>query len=379
MKDRNPTLILRMTNKCNLNCKYCYDKENHNSLEDENKEIIDNMDIIVENIVKVLSNPYTINNIIFHGGEPLIIKGEIYEKLILKILEYRPNTKFSIQTNGTLLNEEHIKIFKKYNVHIGISLDGYNENTNENRIFKNGINSFNSIMKNIEKLRKNKMNYGIIMGISKQLLGNEEEVYKFIYNNDLKCNIRPIFLNCGDNSIVITNKEYAQFFENLFEIWIKDEKVKLKQITEIYEEFYKCLNEEFVVKRCSCIENCFIKFICMDLNGNLYVCNRNYNIKNFYYGNIKNVTIEEVIRQMREFMFKRKEYIYKSKCNKCELFKECYGGCPSNAYIQHGTIFSCDDYFCQAKLEIRHYIKKRLLEMGLLREYKDGLEKKKKA
>ena len=141
-----------MTNACNLNCTYCYDKDNHTIPQKEDYKVINNLDKIVNNIVKIFDNENSKNRIIFHGGEPLLIKGKTYEKLILKILKLRPNTKFNIQTNGTLLSNEHIRIFKKYNVEIGISIDGYNEITNNSRVYSNGINSFNKVMQKIDML-----------------------------------------------------------------------------------------------------------------------------------------------------------------------------------------------------------------------------------
>lgn len=192
---KNPTIILRMTNSCNLNCSYCYDKSNHINPKKENNKIINNMNNIVENIKKLLINKNCKDKIIFHGGEPLLINAETYEKLILKLIEFNPDIKFSIQTNGTLLTKEHINIFKKYDVSIGISLDGYNEEMNKYRVYSNGKNTFNTVMKRIELLKNEKVKFGLIMSLSKEILGHEQELYDFIAQNNLKCNIRPIFMN----------------------------------------------------------------------------------------------------------------------------------------------------------------------------------------
>lgn len=370
---RNPTIILRMTNSCNLNCTYCYDKKNHKSIISENKEIDSKIKEIVKNISKIQRDKQQQSKIIFHGGEPLLIRAEIYEKLIKEILKNNPNVKFSIQTNATLLNEDYIEIFKKYKVNIGISLDGYNEEQNKCRVYKNGKNSYDIVMKKINLLKEKDAKFGIIMTLSNGIIGHEQELYDFISSNKIGCNIRPAFLCENDkNDFVMTNEEFFCFFTKIFEIWFEDEnKVGLTQIREIYEEFAKALNKKYIVKNCAVSENCFENFISLDMDGNLYSCNRTYNNKKLYYGNIKDIEMEELYDKMKEIVKRRKEYIKNSKCKECIIFNFCKGGCPANAYTKNGTIYSADDYFCEAKVNIYKYIRKRLEDAGYIAYYEN--------
>lgn len=183
-------------------------------------------------------------------------------------------------------------------------------------------------------------------------------------------------MKVGNNSEVMTNKEYVEFFKNIFEIWIKDtNKIKLKQINEIYEEFAKSLEPTFEFKKCSCSDNCFENFISLDIEGNLYSCNRTYNNKLFYYGNIKDINNDDINKKIKKILENRNKYILNSKCAKCELYEECKGGCPANAYTQHGNLNSADDYFCSAKIEIRKYVNRRLEQLGITEEYKENSKK----
>lgn len=183
-------------------------------------------------------------------------------------------------------------------------------------------------------------------------------------------------MKIGNDSIIMTNKDYIEFFKNIFEIWIKDNnKIKLKQINEIYEEFAKSLEPNFKFKKCSCSGNCFQDFISLDIAGNLYSCNRTYNNQLFYYGNIKDISINDINKKVQKILEERTKYIINSKCSQCKLFEECKGGCPANAYIQHCDINKPDNYFCSAKIEIRKYINNRLEELGILKDYKENLKK----
>lgn len=376
--DRNPTIIFRMTNACNLNCAYCYDRNNHLNYKEENKSFSKRIDKIVQYMQKILSNNTTRSKIIFHGGEPLLIDAANYEELISKILNVRPNVKFSVQTNATLLTKKHIDVFKKYNVSLGISLDGYNKEMNKYRVFSNGRSTFDLVMKKIKLLRQEKMNFGVIMSLTKDIIGHEEELYDFISENNLKCNIRPVFSNSNENDMLMSNDDYFKFFKNIFEIWIEDEKrIRLRQINEIYEEFAKSLDENCRFGKCSSSGECFKNFISLDSNGDLYSCNRTYKNKSFYYGNIEDMTSYEIESKMQYMIKKRQSYIFSSKCKECELFNECKGGCPANSYIKYGNIYSMDDYFCESKIKIRKYVRDKITEMGLVKEYNEKLNNRK--
>ena len=224
-------------------------------------------------------------------------------------------------------------------------------------------------MKNIKLLKENKVNFGIIMTITKSSLGYEKELYEFISKNNLKCNIRPAF-RCDNASLdYMTNENYFEFFKRLFEIWIndKEKRVKLTQIKEIYDEFAKAMQPAFNNKSCSCSENCFTNFISLDCEGNLYSCNRTYNNKDFFYGNILEINIEQLREITSNMGRERIKLLSNSKCKKCELFKECYGGCPANAYLEHKNFKDADDYFCEAKLKIREYVN-QYLEKNMIKE-----------
>ena len=134
---KNKVIIFRMTNACNLNCKYCYDKGNHTTVSQENEEFSLMIHNIIKNINKIWKNKDSSAEIIFHGGEPLIISVQNYKRLLDNIKMLYPKVKFSIQTNATLINQEYINLFKNYNVHIGISLDGFDEYTNKYRTYRN--------------------------------------------------------------------------------------------------------------------------------------------------------------------------------------------------------------------------------------------------
>lgn len=371
--ERNITVILRMSNCCNLACSYCYDKMNRVNYKDINCEFLDKMEEIVEYIEKFYINKDRNFNLILHGGEPLILSSETYEIFLKRITERIKNVSLSVQTNGTLLDEKKAEILNKYDVKIGISLDGCDEQQNSNRIYKNGKNSFNKVMKNIYMLNEKKIKFGIIMTISKSNLDKEKEIYNFIKDNNIYCNIRPAFptMQAITDDNIMSNDEYIKFFTKIFDLWYEDrsKKVELKQINEVYEEFLKVLEPERYKGTCENSNNCFGNFVALDTNGNVYSCNRTYNQSDFYLGNLNESSVESIMKKLEEMSLKRQYEIKKSKCNECEMLKFCYGGCPANAYYLYNDYTKPYLYACEQKKAVYSYIKCKLEKEGQILEY----------
>ena len=99
--------------KCNIQCQYCY----QNPIRDAGN-VLHSYDMeLMKKRVKEEGGPFTL-----FGGEPLLVPKEDLDELwSWGLEEYGRN---SIQTNGVLIDEDHIELFRKYKVCVGISVDG---------------------------------------------------------------------------------------------------------------------------------------------------------------------------------------------------------------------------------------------------------------
>ncbi|PKP57115.1 radical SAM protein [Candidatus Atribacteria bacterium HGW-Atribacteria-1] len=154
-------LILIITENCNLRCKYCVYSENYT-----NTRVLRNVNMDFETAKKAIEkyffsffrvkskNPVLIPTIGFYGGEPLL-----NFELIKKVVDYFTKTYdqkiyFGLTTNATLLNDEMINFFVKYNFGIAISLNGHKEEHDRLRVYANGTGSFDRVMRNIKRIKK---------------------------------------------------------------------------------------------------------------------------------------------------------------------------------------------------------------------------------
>jgi len=373
---KNPTIILRTTSNCNLACQYCYDKEYGYHQEKSNKMFLENIENMVDCIQKTRVEPTRPVKIILHGGEPLLISASTYEKFFDALLQKIDKIRLFVQTNGTLFTEEMIQLFKKYNVSIGISLDGSDEHQNASRVYPDGTNSFQKVQEAIQLLNKTNTKFGLIITLTKNNIGCEQKIYDFIANNQLYCSIRPAFPTAsGDNSTIMTNAEYEQFFKNLFDIWYQDNKktVKLKQVSDLYDEFVKVIHPQKFKCSCTASENCFGNFLSLDIYGNVYTCNRTYNLPAFFLGNLKQDSIEAVLQKCNSFKENRKRVIENSACMECKLYPFCHGGCPENSYELYGDYQLPYTYFCDAQKHIFDYIKDILNQNQQIESYQEKI------
>lgn len=135
------------TNRCNMNCSYCYEKNKKEC--SMSYEIIDKtIDFIVS---KKHENPTEKLSIVTHGGEPLLEFEKI--KYFVSALKNRiENVSYIITTNATLLNDENIDFLIKNYAQISISIDGNEKAHNSNRIFHNRRGSFDIVIQNSKKI-----------------------------------------------------------------------------------------------------------------------------------------------------------------------------------------------------------------------------------
>lgn len=99
-------------------CAYCYNTSLRRKFQKQEKT---NIKAIEDTLRR--EYPKRRGAIILHGGEPLTIEERSLEELLKLSLELSGRS--AIQTNGTLINDKKIKLFKKYKTHIGVSIDGY--------------------------------------------------------------------------------------------------------------------------------------------------------------------------------------------------------------------------------------------------------------
>ena len=214
-------LVIQSSPFCNLDCKYCY-LPNRKS-----KEVI-TIDT-VKNIFKSILNSDIVKQdftTTWHAGEPLTVSKKFYESAF-EIVNQLNNTQYKVkhnfQSNGTLINQEWCDFIKQYDIHLSISIDGTEDMHNRNRVDLKGNETHFKVMKAIDLLHKNEINFSTISVISDYTLDFPDEFYSFfktISPNFVGLNLEEIENYNLKSSLFESHlyiERYAKFINKLFE------------------------------------------------------------------------------------------------------------------------------------------------------------------
>ena len=130
-------LIKPASSSCNLRCSYCFYCDEAENREKSNASVMEIS--TAENLIKKVFDFCGENSLItfmFQGGEPLIAGIDFFRNFIETAERNRTEgsiIRYSLQTNGTLIDDEFCKLFKEHGFLIGVSVDGDKELHNKNR------------------------------------------------------------------------------------------------------------------------------------------------------------------------------------------------------------------------------------------------------
>ena len=143
-----PFLIASITSSCNLHCAGCYSRQNHACTDAEPVNQLTTQEW--ENIFSE-ARELGISFILLAGGEPLLRRD------VIEAAGNYPEILFPVFTNGTLMNDEYIKLFdKRRNLLPVLSIEGRLEKTDERR----GMGVYTRVKEVMERIHKNHLIFG---------------------------------------------------------------------------------------------------------------------------------------------------------------------------------------------------------------------------
>ncbi|CND31826.1 galns arylsulfatase regulator (Fe-S oxidoreductase) [Yersinia enterocolitica] len=156
---RHLEIILKISERCNINCDYCYVFNKGNSAADDSPARLSNKNI--HHLVCFLQRAcqeYKIGTvqIDFHGGEPLLMKKENFTNMCIQLTSGNycgSNIRLALQTNATLIDNEWIAIFDKYSVNVSISIDGPKHINDRHRLDTKGRSTYEATVRGLRILQ----------------------------------------------------------------------------------------------------------------------------------------------------------------------------------------------------------------------------------
>ena len=156
------SLVLKVTERCNLACPYCYFFFSDDQSFEKHPPLIS--DDTIESLIRFLEQAVAENglrqiSIGFHGGEPLLLKKKTFAAMCERLtsrLAPLCELKLSVQTNGVLVDKDWVALFARFGIGVGVSFDGDATSHDKTRITKKGEGTYEKTRASWDMLRKAK-------------------------------------------------------------------------------------------------------------------------------------------------------------------------------------------------------------------------------
>ena len=338
-------LCLHIAHDCNLRCKYCFAEEG----EYHGRRALMSYEVGKKALDFLVANSGSRVNleVDFFGGEPLM-NWQVVKDLVAygRSLEEANHKKFrfTLTTNGMLLNDDILEFANKEMGNIVLSIDGRKEVHDRMRPMKGGQGSYDLILPKFKKVAesRNQMNYYVRGTFTRYNKDFAEDVISLANEGFKQISVEPV--------VADSSEEYALQEEDIPELLAEYDKLAQEMIRRHKEggnfNFFHFMIDlsggPCVAKRLSgCGSG--TEYLAVTPWGDFYPCHQFVGQEQFIMGNVDEGVTNTAIREQ----FKNCNVYAKEKCKNCFAKFYCSGGCAANSYNFHGNINDVYDLGCE--------------------------------
>lgn len=346
---KRPTVVkalcLHIAHDCNLACQYCFAEEG----EYHGRRALMSFEVGKKALDFLIANSGNRRNleVDFFGGEPLmnwqVVKdlvayGREQEKL------HDKNFRFTLTTNGVLLNDEIMEFCNKEMANVVLSIDGRKEVHDKMRPFRKGAGSYDLIVPKFQKFAESRhQDKYYVRGTFTHY--NPDFSADVLHLADLgfkQISVEPVVAE-KEEPYAITEEDLPKLFEEYDKL--AAEMVRRHKEGDDFNFFHFMIDLEggpCVAKRLSgCGSG--TEYLAVTPWGDFYPCHQFVGNEKFLLGNVDEGIKNTEIRDE----FKCCNVYAKEKCRKCFARFYCSGGCAANAYNFSGDICGAYDIGCE--------------------------------
>ena len=344
-----PTVIkamcLHIAHDCNLACKYCFAGEGEYC----GDRSLMSFEVGKQAFDFLIANSGTRKNleVDFFGGEPLM-NFEVVKQLVAYAREqekiHNKNFRFTLTTNGVLLDEEVMDFANKEMYNVVLSLDGRKETNDRMRVSRNGKGSYDLILPKFKEMVKRR-------GDKEYYIRGTYTHYNTDFTKDILHMADLGFTKLAMEPVVASpDAPYALKEEDLPVLFDQYEKLAAEMVRREkngkgFTFFHYMIDLEggpCIAKR---IAGCGVgtEYVAVTPWGDLYPCHQFVGDENYLLGNVFDGITNEEVRSR----FKMCNIYTRPQCNDCFARLYCSGGCSANAYHATGSIEGIYELGCK--------------------------------
>jgi len=329
------------------------------------------------------------------GGEPTLMGMDFFERVMYYQGKYtKPGMRVqnALQTNGTLLDEEWCRFFKKHDFLIGISVDGPQELHDAYRVNKGGAGSFKQVMRGWRLLKEFGVEYNVLCTIHAANQDHPLALYRF-FRDELEtqfiqfipivertttqllplANIgwradkggeRPLYTQTGSKITKrsVNAEKYGAFLIAIFDEWVRHD------VGNVFVQMFDVALGAWLGQPgglCVFAPTCG-RALALEHNGDLFSCDH-YVEPDYLLGNIQSGHMLELVSSDKQRQFGEAKLTSLPRyCRRCEVRFACHGGCPKNRFIHTPDGEPGLNYLCAGYKAFFNHIDQPLKTMAML-------------
>lgn len=380
---------------CNLDCSYCFFLSKEMLYPGSRFRMADEL---LETYVRQLIDAHAgvpVVQVAWQGGEPTLMGIDFFRRSIELVDRYlRPGQRahYTIQTNGTKLDDEWAGFFNEHDFLVGISIDGPREIHDTFRVTRGGRGSFDKVMRGLGYLRAGDVEYNVLTTVHSANQDCGLEIYRFLRD---ECGARfmqfipiierlsgssgdeaaawsswrdrPLYTQTGalvsDRSV--SPEGYGRFLIDVFEEWVR------RDVASVYVQMFDTALANWVGEQpgmCVHCETCGLA-LALEHSGDVYACDH-FVEPQYLLGNIADRHLIDLVgsEEQRRFGQDKRDTLPRY-CRECDVRFACHGGCPKDRFATTPEGEPGLNYLCPSFKRFFHHVDAPMREMSeLLRE-----------
>lgn len=356
-------LLKPASSGCNLRCAYCFYADeasiravpNYGSMPEEVSHAL-----IQKALAAAEGGPVTF---LFQGGEPTLAGLDFFRDFTAHVDKTAPpglTVQYSIQTNGTLLDEAWCGFLKENRFLVGLSLDGSRECHDRFRRDGTGKGTYDRVLRAARLLERAGVDYNVLTVVTGYLAKHIQSVFTSLCRNGFRFQqyipcLDPLGEERGGERWSLTPEEYGVFLKTLFDLWYRELEQGRYWSIRYFDNLVWML-EGRPPELCSMTGSCSRQYL-VEADGSVYPCDF-YGLDEYRLGNVLQNSWEELDEVREKLGFIQDSRRVPEACKLCQWNPLCRCGCRRDRLIEPGGLGR--NYYCQAYASFFAYALPRL-------------------
>jgi uncharacterized protein len=322
-------VVMKATRRCNLRCTYCHFWR-------EGPDSTMPFDVLVKTTRDALAVPGVRTvEFVWHGGEVTLLSPGFLEKAIWLQEQFRQPGQLvtnTVQSNGTRLTKEWLDVLARYEVSVGLSLDGPPEVHDQRRVDAAGKPTSARVAAGLARLRARGIAHGVLLVVDQAVVEvGAQRLLDYLVEvgvGDVAL-LNAIPENSSEgapvNGTYLPWPDFVAWLRELFAAWWPQSagRVTLREL----DDLVGIVRGERPTT-CVTAGECHGTYLTIEPNGDVSACDKYVDDPEFALGSLRDATITQLLAGAHLARVRRVNAAAVERLRGCEWFERCNGGCP---------------------------------------------------